>query len=133
MVACGIWRAQRRLVAVVVDDDGRASPALTAALDDDERWGLLESLDAEHGLDYSLVLSASLVRNDTIGDLALARGLQLWSAPQLLVTAIRNVIGPTSDARLAAVLGRLLLVQGFREHLQLVQRDAQDRRQLRLL
>jgi hypothetical protein len=133
MVACGIWRAQRRLVAVVVDDDGRASPALTAAMDDDERWGLLETLDAEHGLDYSLVLSASLVRNDTIGDLALTRGLQLWSAPQLLVTAIRNVIGPTSDARLAAMLGRLVLVQGFREHLQLFQRDAQDRRQLRLL
>ena len=133
MVACGIWRAQRRLVAVVVDDDGRASPALTAAMDDDERWGLLESLDAEHGLDYSLVLSASLLRNDTIGDLALSRGLQLWSAPQMLVAAIRSVIGPTSDARLAAMLGRLLLVQGFREHLQLVQRDAQDRRQLRLL
>ena len=47
MVACGIWRSKRRLVAVVGDDDGRAAPALTAATDDDERWGLLESLDAE--------------------------------------------------------------------------------------
>lgn len=131
MVACGIWRSKRRLVAVVVNDDGRAAPALTAATDD-ERWGLLESLDAEHGLDYSLVLPAGLLRVDAIGDLALSRGHQLWSAPQQLVNALRNVTGPSTGARVAAMLGRLLLVPGFRGHLQRVQRD-HDWRQLRLL
>ena len=132
MAACGIWRSKRRLVAVVVDDDGRAAPALTAAMDDDERWGLLESLDAEHGLDYSLVLPAGLLRADAIGDLALSRGHQLWSAPQQLVTALRKITGPTTGARVAAMLGRLLLAPGFREHLHRVQRD-HDWRQLRLL
>ena len=132
MVACGIWRSKRRLIAVIVDDDGRASPALTAATDDDERWGLLESLDAEHGLDYSLVLSAGLLRADGIGDLALSRGHQLWSAPQQLVNAIRDVTGLTGGARLPAMLGRLLVVPGFRGHLHRVQRD-HDWRQLRLL
>ena len=133
MAACGIWRSKRRLVAVVVDDDGRAAPALTAATDDDERWGLLESLDAEHGLDYSLVLPAGLLRTDAIGDLALSRGHPLWSAPQQLVNAIRNVTGPASGARVAAMLGRLLVVPGFRGHLHRVERDAYDWRQLRLL
>lgn len=132
MVACGIWRSKRRLIAVIVDDDGRASPALTAATDDDERWGLLESLDAEHGLDYSLVLSAGLLRADAIGALALSRGHQLWSAPQQLVNAIRDVTGLTSGARAAAMLGRLLVVPGFRGHLHRVERD-HDWRQLRLL
>jgi len=132
MAACGIWRSKRRLVAVVVDDDGRAAPALTAATDDDERWGLLEALDAEHGLDYSLVLPAGLLRADVIGDLALSRGHQLWSAPQQLVNAIRNVTGSASGARVAAMLGRLLLTPHFRGHLHRVQRD-HDWRQLRLL
>jgi hypothetical protein len=132
MVACGIWRSKRRLVAVVVDNDGRAAPALTAATDDDERWSLLESLDAQHGLDYSLVLPAGLLRVDAIGDLALTRGHQLWSAPQQLVNALRNVTGPTTGARVAAMLGRLLLAPAFRGHLQRVQRD-HDWRQLRLL
>jgi hypothetical protein len=131
MVACGIWRSKCRLVAVVVNDDGRAAPALTAATDD-ERWGLLESLDAEHGLDYSLVLPAGLLRADAIGDLALSRCHQLWSAPQQLVNALRHVTRPTTGARVAAMLGRLLLAPGFRGHLHRVQRD-HDWRQLRLL
>jgi hypothetical protein len=132
MAACGIWRAKHRLVAVVVDDDGRAAPALTAATADDERWGLLESLDAAHGLDCSLVLPAGLLRADAIGALALSRGHQLWSAPQQLVNTIRDVTGLTSSSRVAAMLGRLLLVPGFRGHLNRVQRD-HDWRQLRLL
>lgn len=132
MLACGIWRSKQRLIAVVVDDDGRAAPALTAATDDDERWGLLESLDAEHGLDYSLVLPAGLLRTDAIGALALSRGHELWSAPQQLLNALRNVTGPTSGARIAAMLGRLLIAPGFRGHLHRVQRD-HDWRQLRLL
>lgn len=133
MAACGIWRSKRRLIAVFVDDDGRAAPALTAATDDDARWDLLAAVDAEHGLDYALVLPDGLIRADAIGRLALSRGHQLWSAPQQLVNAIRNVAGFATGARVAAMLGRLALVPGFRGHLRRVERDTHDWRQLHLL
>src|SRR5438874_1024400 len=112
MTRCGLWLARRQLVAVAVDDDGRAWPALTAELTDDARWGLLELLDGTHGLDCDLVLPEALVQRDSIGRLALERGITSWVAPQRLVDAIRTAAalatGPPN--RTAAMIARLALV-----------------------
>ena len=133
MVACGIWLSRNRLVAVVVDDDGRPGPAIFAGMNDDERWALLTSVDAEHGLDWALVLPDDLLRADAIGRLALVRRHELWSAPRRLVESIRIVAGLADGARVAAMLARLAIAPGFRGHLRRVERDAHDWRQLPLL
>jgi len=133
MTACGIWRAGRRLIAVFVDDDGRPAPSIRVATNDDARWTLLEGVDTAHGLDWALVLPDDLLRVDSIGRLALARGHELWVAPQRLVEAIRAAAGLRQPASIAALLGRLLVVPGFRSHLHRVEPLAQDWRQLRLL
>jgi hypothetical protein len=133
MTACGIWRAGPRLIAVFVDDDGRPAPSIRAATDDDARWTLLERVDAAHGLDWTLVLPDELLHLDSIGRLALARGHELWAAPQRLVDAIRAAAGLGRPASVAALLGRLLVVPGFRSHLRRVEPLPQDWRQLRLL
>jgi hypothetical protein len=133
MAACGLWRSRRRLVAVVVDDDGRPAPAILAAREDSEVWSLLESVDAAHGLDTSLVVPEALLKTDSIGQLALARGHELWIAPQPLVDAIRAATGLVAAPRLAAMVARLALVPGFRGHLRRIDRAACDWRQLRLL
>ena len=132
MRACGIWLSGRRLIAVLVDDDGRSAPTLCAPISD-ERWSLLEAVDAAHGLDWSLVLPEDLLRTDAIGRLALGRGHELWSAPRPLVDAIRSVAGLANGARVAAMLARLAIVPGFRAQLRRVGRDANDFRQLPLL
>jgi hypothetical protein len=133
MPACGLWRSKQRLVAVVVDDDGHPVPSILWARDDEERWSLLESVDAAHGLDYPLVLPDGLLKADSIGRLALARGHQLWAAPQHLVDAIRSAAGLLSAPRAAAMVARLAIVPGFRGHLRRPDRAAHDWRQLRLL
>ncbi len=135
MASCGIWLSRARLVAVVVDDGGRAAPALFAATDDEGRWALLEHLDGVHGLDCELVLPEDLLKADAISRLALERGHELWAAPQRLVEAIRRVAGLTtgSPARVAAMLARLATAPGFRDHLRRIDRRGYDRRQLSLL
>lgn len=134
MAACGLWLARRRLIAVVVDVEGRASPAMRADLDDDAGWGLLEHLDAVHGLDVALVLPENLARSDHVGRLALRRGMDVWAAPQSLVEAIRAAAGLTTGppARTAAMIGRLAISAVWRGHLRRVATTA-DRRQLSLL
>jgi hypothetical protein len=133
MTSCGLWPARRRLVAVVVDDDGRASPAVAAALNDDARWGLLEHLDAVHGLDCELVISDELARVDSIGQLALTRGVSVWVAPQRLVDAIRTAaaLATGPPGRTAAMIARLALVPIWRGHLRRLGCEI-DRRQLQL-
>lgn len=82
---CGVWFAKGRLVAVVVDDEGRAAPALFVATNDDARWGLLEHLDGVHGLDCDLVIAEDLAKADPLCRLALKRGAGVWgraSAPR---------------------------------------------------
>jgi hypothetical protein len=132
MTSCGIWLSRKRLVAVVVDDDGRAAPALFAATDDEGRWALLEHIDGVHGLDCELVLSEDLLQADTLSRLALERGHELWAAPQRLVEAIRRVAGLATGppARTAAMIARLALVPGYLRH---IDRRHYDRRQLSLL
>lgn len=121
---CGLWLNRRRLIAVVVDQDGRASPALCAAADTDEsKWNLLLHIDQIHGLDYHLIASEELVRSDPIiCQLALIRGVGLWVAPRRLIHAVRAAAGFHSgpQARVAAMIARLPLVPGFRGHLRLL-------------
>lgn len=133
MAACGVWRSRNRLVAVVVEDDGRAVPTVLAATDDDERWALLEYVDAVHGLDCALVFPEDVLRLDAICRLALERGHALWVAPRAMIDAIRCAARLATDARTAAMIGRLLLVPGLRDHLRRVDRAAHDCRQLPLL
>ena len=133
MTACGICLSRNRLVAVVVDEEGRASPAILAAPDNEERWTLLQQVDAVHGLDWSLVLPENLLKTDALGYLALERGHDLWAAPQPLIEAIRHVARLSTSSRVAAMIARLAIVPGFRGHLRRIHREPQDSRQLPLL
>jgi hypothetical protein len=134
MAACGLWLSSNRLVAVVVDDEGRAAPGPLLAVDDEERWALLEHVDAVHGLDCALVLTDDLLKaDDRICRFALERGHDLWAAPRQLVDAIRLAAGLAKSARVAAMIGRLALVPGFRGHLRRIDRHPDDCRQLQLL
>jgi hypothetical protein len=132
---CGVWFAKGRLVAVVVDDEGRAAPALFVATNDDARWGLLKHLDGVHGLDCDLVIAEDLAKADPLCRLALKRGAGVWVAPQRLVDAVRAAASLSTGppARIAAMLARLALVPGFREHLRRMNDPPADMRQLPLL
>ncbi len=134
MAACGLWRAGNRLAAVIVDDDGRADPTALVAMDAEERWALLEHVDAVHGLDCALVLTDDLFKaDDGICRFALERGHELWAAPRQLVDAIRHAAGLATASRIAAMIARLALVPGFRGQLRRIHRHAHDDRQLLLL
>lgn len=135
MASCGLWLSRRRLVAVVVDDDGRAAPAISVATDDEGRWALLEHVDAVHGLDCEFVLPEDVLKADAVSRLALDRGHDLWAAPQRLVEAIRRVAGLATGppARTATMVARLAIVPGLRGYLRHIDRRGCDRRQLPLL
>lgn len=133
MAACGLWLSKHRLVAVVVDDDGRTEPTILVAADDDERWALLEYVVAVHGFDCALVLPEDLLRADSICHFALSLGHDLWTVPRALVEAIRRAARITKGARVAAMIARLTIVPGFRSHLRRIDSGAYDRRQLLLL
>ncbi|MHB8876633.1 MAG: hypothetical protein ACYC8T_23300 [Myxococcaceae bacterium] len=121
-------------MAVVVDDGGRAMPTTLAAMDDEERWALLQYVDAVHGLDCPLVLTDDLFKaDDGICRFALERGHDLWAAPRPLVEAIRLAAGLATTSRIAAMIARLAIVPGFRGHLRRIDRSAIDCRQLPLL
>lgn len=134
MAACGVWSSRNRLVAVVVDDDGRAAPTILVAMDDEERWALLQYVDSVHGLDCALVITDELLKaDDGICRFALERGHDLWAAPRPLVEAIRLAAGLATASRVAAMVARLAIVPGFRRHLRRIDRGAFDCRQLPLL
>jgi hypothetical protein len=132
--SCGLWLSRRRLVAVAVDNGGRAAPAVSTSLDDESRRALLQHLDALHGFDCELVLPEQLLKVDPIAQLALRRGLSVWIAPQPLVLGIRLAAGLATGppARTAAMIARLALVPGWRAHLRRLD-PVLDGRQLSLL
>lgn len=134
MSSCGLCLSRKRLVAVLVDEEGRAAPPLVAINTDDALWGLLEQLDGLHGLDYQLVIPEALLKLESLARFARERGLGPWVAPQRLVDAVRDAAGLARGppARLAAMVARLILVPGFRAHLHRLEYH-QDRRQLPLL
>lgn len=132
MVACGLWSTGPRVLAVVVDDDGRAASPLVAVTDD-ERWELLGHIDAEYGLDCELVFAENMLRHDTICRFAIERGHVALAAPTELVDAIRRAAAIERAPRCAAMIARLALVPALRHRLRRIACVHCDWRQLSLL
>ncbi len=101
---CGLVLAPRRLVAVVLGPGGEARRAITAAITDDARHGLVTYLSAAGA---EIVAAESLVRADPIAQRSLAAGLVVWVAPDALVAAVVRAAAITAPPRVAAVLARL--------------------------
>lgn len=133
MATCGLWLSGQRVVAVVVDDDGRAASTPLIAATDDERWELLGRVDAEHGLDCELVFPEGMLRVDRICLFALERRHVTWAAPLVLVDAIRRAAALDKATRTAAMIARLAVVPVLRQHLRRVEHVCCDWRQLSLL
>jgi hypothetical protein len=91
MTACGVWLAPRGLVAVLVDDSGRAR-ACSVAFTDDARSGLALWLAAA-GAD--LVIDETILEADPIADVARRAGVTVWIAGPPLVEALRHAAGIT--------------------------------------
>ena len=118
---CGIWPARtgRALVAVVVDEDGRAKRPATLDRSPDAAWALLTWLDATIGLDCDLVLPDWLANASELGRFALDRGAVVWLVPVPLLEAIRLVanLATGPPARTAAAIARLPFAPLLRAHL----------------
>jgi uncharacterized protein YbjT (DUF2867 family) len=118
MITCGLWGAPRDLVAVVIDDEEAPSKAIKVARTDDARWGLLEFLDAHHGIECELVIPEVLLRTDSIAHLARKRGRTVWVIPQSLADAVRTASSRNlPPRRSAAMIARLPTIPLFRPHL----------------
>lgn len=120
MTSCGIWRAGRVLVVVVISPAGRASRPMRVPI------AQAEAL-AEHLERIEIVLPQSLVR-EPIGRAAAATG-RMWVAPTSLIDVIRTAAALSPRAT-AAMLGRLPRSPSLRAQLH---RYGTDPRQLRLL
>jgi hypothetical protein len=129
VIACGLWLARRRLVAVLVGDRGEPWRTLRAALTDDARFGLVEHL-AHAGCD--LVATEALARTDLLPAQAARRGLAVWLADDQLAAALFAVAAVRDSPRAAALLARLRLVAHWRPSLRPLTPAAPDR-QLPLL
>lgn len=135
MATCGICLRTKFLVTVLIDDSGKARPPVGINRTDDERRWLLEYLLEEtDGGHYELVLTEWLLRSDPIGQMALCRGLMVWTTPQWLLEAIAAASSHASvpPKRRAAILARLPLVPTLRPFLRRFQ-GTMDQRQLALL
>lgn len=128
---CGVYPGRGCLVAVLVDREGRASPAVTVDRTDDARRELLMHLDGPQVLEAELVVPEWLVRLDSITQLATARNIPIWIASTGVVDSLRFVARARRPATVAALLARLPLASSLREHLRRI-RPA-DQRQLALL
>jgi hypothetical protein len=114
VIACGLWRARRRLVAALVGDRGEVRRVLRAALTDDARFGLIEYLDHAG---CEIVATEALTRADLVAAQAARRGLAVWVADDALVAALAAVAAVRDPARAAALVGRLRAVPAWRAHL----------------
>lgn len=118
---CGVWPARRGrgLVAVVVDEHGRAQPPLAFERGPEAAWDLLARLDASVGLDCELVLPDWLAKSDDIARFALERGGAVWLVPLPILEAVCVVahLATGPPARTAAALARLPLAPALRAHL----------------
>jgi hypothetical protein len=130
MTACGVWLAPRGLVAVLLDDAGRAR-ACSVALTDDARSGLALWLAAA-GAD--LVVDDSLLEADPIAQVARRAGATVWVAAPPLVASLRHAAGITRRGpRLsAALLARLPSIPWLRSLLRRLE-PPDDERQIALL
>ena len=112
--SCGLVLAPRRLVAVVLGPGGEARRAISAALTDDARHGLVIYLAAAG---TEVVATESLVRSDPIAQRALAAGCVVWVVPDALVAAIAQATAITAPPRVAAILARLPRIPVHRNQL----------------
>ncbi len=130
MTACGVWLAPRGLVAVLVDDAGRAR-SCSVAFTDDARSGLALWLAAA-GAD--LVIDDTLLEADPIADVARRAGVTVWIAGPPLVEALRHAAGITRRGARpsAAMLARLPGVPWLRSLLRRLG-PPDDERQIALL
>jgi len=121
---CGLVRAPRRLVAVVLGPGGEARRAIRAALSDDARFGLVEYLAAAGA---EIVVTDALVRGDPVARHAVRAGLAVWIAPDTLVSAVARAAAITDPARTAAMLARLPRVPLLRAQLRRLAASAEPR------
>ncbi len=130
MSCCGLWATPRRLVAVLVNDRGKAATPISVPRNDDARWGLLVSLPATP--QPQIVLTDELAARDTIGEIALRLGIRLWFAPAPVVDAVRHLAGLTKrhPKLSAALLARWPEVPALRGYLRLA--DPAPQRQMNL-
>lgn len=126
MRTAGIWPTRTTLVAVVVDDAGRARPPIVVRRHDalpDLVAHLLEEIDSD-----VVVLDLS-VRKLSSKRSALLTGARVWVAPQRTIDPIREACALRPRA-IAAMLARLPRVTAMRS---LLHRHVADPRQLTLL
>lgn len=127
MRTAGIWPTRTTLVAVVVDDAGRARPPIVVRQHDalpDLVAHLLEEIDS----DVVVVLDLS-VRKLSSKRSALLTDVRVWVAPQRTIDPIREACALRPRA-IAAMLARLPRVTALRS---LLHRHVIDPRQLTLL
>lgn len=124
MISCGIWLSGEKLLAVVMDDAGRARKPVSVAATASAAEALVVHLVEDVGAE--IVLPASLL-TEPIGR-ACTNG-QLWIVPCGLVEPIRQAAALSPRAS-AAMLARLPRIAVLRRQLR---RHAIDPRQLSLL
>ena len=118
---CGVCIARRGrgLVAVVVDEDGRAMSPKVFDRERDAQWDLLTWLDTEVALDCDLVLPDTLASECELAHFAIERGAAVWLVPPAVLRCVRIVAnldtGP--PARTAAALARVPLAPMLRQYL----------------
>jgi hypothetical protein len=125
--SCGLWRTPRRLLAVVLDDEGDPRPPISVALTDDARWGLLVWLQAKGCRD--VVLTDALARGDPIGRMAVTLGVRLWTLPTSIVEGVRQAteLAKRPPKHTAALLARWPSAPALRVYLRAAEPDASDR------
>lgn len=114
MSVCGLWTPPKRLVAVLIDDTGRARPPISAAPTPQARAALLTWL-ATCAID-TLVLGE---RHRDLIDLARVLHLHVEIAPAELLHAIRLATGLSQrpPRHTAALLARWYLTPALRRYL----------------
>lgn len=122
MITCGIWRDRSKLVAVVLDDAGRASKPIRMGTSIPAAEGLVAHLDETEIVLAEALLALPIARSAAIEG-------RLWIAPNALVEPIR-LASALSPRGAAAMLARLPRIPSVRL---LLHRRATDPKQLTLL
>lgn len=130
MSLCALWQGTRRLIAVIVDDDGELRPPITVPATPDNAHYLLTYL-ATAGVDTLILSEAS---HSLIAQ-ANALKLALHLVPHHLLNAIRTATGldHRPPRNTAILLARWYLSPALRLHLRPTRTPAPQQDQLELL
>lgn len=125
MSACGVWPAARCLIAVLIDEAGRAR-LCRVALSDDARAGFVLWLAAA-GAD--LVVDEATLVTDPIAHVARRSGVTVWIAGAPLVDSLRNAAGISRRGPRfsAAMLARLPSIPWLRSLLRRLEAPVAER------